>query len=164
MWTSINNLNQVICLAENWKWACHLNLFSMARVNIRILIRHHIDLNSCLCVWCSINFLVTAHEHNRWVKYKYIVYPKKISIFSINYRINPKYWDTLSIYHTCLKIWIVHSTTSWCVLTIAACMINSVDPDQMPQNVASDLGLHCLQSLSVPILRVIMVVPPIKAF
>ena len=24
-------------------------------------------------------------------------------------------------------------------------MANSVDPDQTPQNVASDLGLHCLQ-------------------
>ena len=23
-------------------------------------------------------------------------------------------------------------------------MANSVDPDQMPQNAASDLGLHCL--------------------
>ena len=32
-----------------------------------------------------------------------------------------------------------------------------VDPDQMPHFVASDLGLHCLQSLSVPILRVITV-------
>ena len=34
-------------------------------------------------------------------------------------------------------------------------MANSADPDQMPQNAASDLGLHCLQSLSVPILKVI---------
>ena len=25
------------------------------------------------------------------------------------------------------------------------CMANSVDPDQMPHSVASDLGLHCLQ-------------------
>ena len=24
-------------------------------------------------------------------------------------------------------------------------MANSVDPDQMPQSAASDLGLHCLQ-------------------
>ena len=34
-------------------------------------------------------------------------------------------------------------------------MINCVDPDQTLQNAASDLGLHCLQSLSVPIPRVI---------
>ena len=33
---------------------------------------------------------------------------------------NPKYWDCA----------------------------NSVDPDQMPQNVASDQGLHCLQPIS----------------
>ena len=37
-------------------------------------------------------------------------------------------------------------------------MTKSVDPDQMPQNVASDLGLHCLhRPISVQILRVIMV-------
>ena len=35
-------------------------------------------------------------------------------------------------------------------------MANSVDPDQMPHSVASDLGLHCL-GLSVPIFRVITV-------
>ena len=28
----MNNLDQVIWLAENWKWAWHLNLFSMTRV------------------------------------------------------------------------------------------------------------------------------------
>ena len=35
-------------------------------------------------------------------------------------------------------------------------MANCVDPDQMLQSVASDLGLYCLQR-PVPILRVIMV-------
>ena len=30
-------------------------------------------------------------------------------------------------------------------------MANNVDPDQMPHNVASDLGLHCL---SMTLLRV----------
>ena len=44
-----------------------------------------------------------------------------------------------------LKFEIIHSSTSWCVYNIAVCMANSVDPDQMLQNVASDLGLHCLQ-------------------
>ena len=37
----------------------------------------------------------------------------------ISYHNNPKYWDK-------------------------SALANSVDPDQMPQNVASDLGLHCL--------------------
>ena len=39
-------------------------------------------------------------------------------------------------------------------------MANSGDPDQILHSVAIDLGLHCLQrpiSLSVPILRVIMI-------
>ena len=37
-------------------------------------------------------------------------------------------------------------------------MANSVYPDQMPCSVASDLGLHCLLRLSVPMLSVITVV------
>ena len=36
-------------------------------------------------------------------------------------------------------------------------MANSVDPDQMPHSVASDLGLHCLPKLSLPILGVFAV-------
>ena len=32
MWLCINNLNQVIWLAENWEWEWPLNLFSMTRV------------------------------------------------------------------------------------------------------------------------------------
>ena len=36
-------------------------------------------------------------------------------------------------------------------------MANSVDPHQMQQNAASDLGLHCLQR-SIKMLRVIMVI------
>ena len=36
-------------------------------------------------------------------------------------------------------------------------MANSVDPDQMLQNVVSDLGLHCLQGQFVPKLRVIRI-------
>ena len=33
MWIYSNNPDQVIWLAENWKWAWHLNLFSRTRVN-----------------------------------------------------------------------------------------------------------------------------------
>ena len=36
MWIYINNLNREIKLTENWKWACHLNLFSMTRVKTNI--------------------------------------------------------------------------------------------------------------------------------
>ena len=38
MWIYVNNLDQVIWLAENWKWTWHLNLFSMTRV--KTLLRH----------------------------------------------------------------------------------------------------------------------------
>ena len=31
-----------------------------------------------------------------------------------------------------------------CFVEISELNANSVDPDQMPQNAASDLGLHCL--------------------
>ena len=56
-----------------------------------------------------------------------------------------------------LKFEIVHSTTSCCVSNIALSMANSVDPDQTPHSVASDLGLYFCKSLSVPILKVIIV-------
>ena len=42
-------------------------------------------------------------------------------------------------------------------LNIAVCLANSVDPDQMPCCAASDLGLHCLQRLTVPLPMVITV-------
>ena len=32
MWIYVNNLDQVIWLADNWKWVWHLNLFSRTRV------------------------------------------------------------------------------------------------------------------------------------
>ena len=35
-------------------------------------------------------------------------------------------------------------------LDMAICIANSVDPDQMPHSVASDLGLHCLQKPTYP--------------
>ena len=34
MWIYINKLDQVIWLAENYKWVWHLNLFSMIRVKV----------------------------------------------------------------------------------------------------------------------------------
>ena len=36
-------------------------------------------------------------------------------------------------------------------------MVNTLDSNQMLHSAASDLGVHCLQSLSVTILRVITV-------
>ena len=39
MWISIKNPDEVIWLAGNYKWAWHLNLFSMTRVKITLLIR-----------------------------------------------------------------------------------------------------------------------------
>ena len=50
IWIYINNLDQVIWLAENWKWMWHLNLFSMTRlklwnyfllVSVTVLIHFH---------------------------------------------------------------------------------------------------------------------------
>ena len=38
MWICINNLEQEIWLAENWKWAWLLNLFSMAKVKCNVFI------------------------------------------------------------------------------------------------------------------------------
>ena len=52
------------------------------------------------------------------------------------YRIYPKYWDTLTQYHTCAKFWMspVHYLLM-CVKT-AGLVANSVDPDQMPGSIS----------------------------
>ena len=48
MWIYINNLDQVIWLAENWKWVWHFNSFSMTRINTKILNSHFNYLRMCL--------------------------------------------------------------------------------------------------------------------
>ena len=51
MWIYINNLDQVIWLAENLKWARHLNLFSRTRVK-------------CLASWPNFSTLkITAPDY-----------------------------------------------------------------------------------------------------
>ena len=56
----------------------------------------------------------------------------------------PKYWNTLTPYHTCPKKLKKSILLSADVSDSAGQVANSVDHDQMLQNVASDLGLHCL--------------------
>ena len=60
------------------------------------------------------------------------------------YRNYPKYWYTLTPYHTCPKIWTSPFYYLVTLVQIAGCVANSVNPHPMPQNVASDQGLHCL--------------------
>ena len=83
-------------------------------------------------------FLTSPLKHMLWV------------ITRSTYHIYPKYWDTLSTYHTCPNIGyrpLYHLLTC---LSMLVCMENSVDPDQMPHSEASDLGLHCLQRTICP--------------
>ena len=49
-------------------------------------------------------------------------------------------------YYTCPKFWLSPFYYLLICLKTTGWVANSVDPDQMPQNVASDLGLHCLLS------------------
>ena len=92
---------------------------------------------------------------------------KKVNIsildsFPLNdYRINPKYWNTLFTYHTFPKIWNSPFYYLFIVWNIAVCIENSVDPDQTPRSAASDLGLYCLQRYICPNM-VIMVDIPFK--
>ena len=58
--------------------------------------------------------------------------------------IYPKYWDTVSTYHTCSKF--RNCPFYYLIMYLKyCCMANSVDPDLTPHSAASDLGLHCLQ-------------------
>ena len=67
-----------------------------------------------------------------------------------NYSINPKYWDTVSTNHTSPKIWNSPFYYVLMCVNIAVYMANWADPDQTPTSAASDLGLHCLQTLICP--------------
>ena len=60
-------------------------------------------------------------------------------------------------YHTCSKIW-KSIKLPVDVSRISGWAENSVDPDQMPHSVASDLGLYCFLRTSVPILTFITVI------
>ena len=97
------------------------------------------------------------------------------SLFRVYYRIYPKYWDTLTIYDTCPNCW---NSPFWylflCLKYCCVCKANSVDPDQMPHSVASDLGLHCLQKpicpstysyygIILPFLRIFKVGRPVSS-
>ena len=63
-----------------------------------------------------------------------------ITVFTLS--IGTPYLHTILV----IKFETVHSTSSWCVESSAGCIVNIVDPDQMPHSAASDLGLHCLHS------------------
>ena len=62
-------------------------------------------------------------------------------LFYLNNLIGTPYQLTIHV----LKFEIVHFSTSLCV-SIPVCMANGVEPDQRVHSVASDLGLHRLQS------------------
>ena len=73
-----------------------------------------------------------------------ITYIALNKMFSSLKTVYPKYWNTLTLYRTCSKIW--RSSIflpAMCLLT-AGWVANSVDPDQILHSVASDLGLLCL--------------------
>ena len=50
MWHCINNLNQVIWLAENYKWVWHFNIFSMTVVKTEVIYEHQFRKYA---IWCS---------------------------------------------------------------------------------------------------------------
>ena len=52
----------------------------------------------------------------------------------------------------------VQSYASWCVVDVAVYVAISVDPEQTPHSMVSDLGLHCCKGLSDPVLEVAEVI------
>ena len=57
--------------------------------------------------------------------------------------------NILTAYHTCPNFFTSHFYCLLVCLETTGLVANSVDPDQMPLFVASDLGLHCYAGLSV---------------
>ena len=54
-----------------------------------------------------------------------------------------KYWDNLTHYHTCLKFLTCPFYSPLVRPKTAGWVANSVDPDQTPRSVLSDVGQHC---------------------
>ena len=71
----------------------------------------------------------------------------QITVFTLS--IGTPYLLTILV----LKFEIIHSTITWCVLNIAVCMANSVDPNQTPGSAA--LVYTACKGIPVPILRVL---------
>ena len=72
------------------------------------------------------------------------------------YYIYPKYWDALTSDHTCPKIWkSLFYYQLMCLYNSAGWVANSVDPDQTPHSVVSDLGLQFAQACLSQYLRLL---------
>ena len=119
-WIYSNNSDQVIWLAEKKKWVWHLNLFSRTRVNcVQLYNVFFIPFLQHFHSFFSNIYIVCLlflDEHQNTLELGFQLWKVAASCF---YYIYPKYSDR----------------QPWA---------NSVDPDQMPQNVASDLSTQCL--------------------
>ena len=62
-------------------------------------------------------------------------------VLNVSFRTTPKYWVTLTPYHTCPKITAILFYCLFLCLKAAAWMANSVDSDQMLHSSMSTLGL-----------------------
>ena len=76
MWICVNNLDQVIWLAENWKWVWYLNLFSMIRVKNWIM----------LVLYCSLEcweYAVIIWKHMNWLWHSLGILNSSSELFNI---------------------------------------------------------------------------------
>ena len=101
MLISINNLDQVIkWFAENYKWAWHLNLFSMARITIATDSTylwnnciHSVSIKETGTLLCSI-------KSSAWLKLRNIRLPDYITdICFMEFIHTPPVWNRCSKHH-----------------------------------------------------------------
>ena len=96
--------------------------------------------NSTVFLFCCIHL-------NSWfltIRLSLVYKSAEFIIHKMEYRIYPKYSDTLTPYHICSKIWTSTIHYPMLCLKIAGWVANSVDPDETPRSAASHLGLYCL--------------------
>ena len=91
----------------------------------------------------SISFLPFSGEDTKWPTMKppdhlwakflseYLGFIMVLALCHVDYHIYPKFWGTLTLYHTCPNIWKSHFITCWWVWNNAAQEANSADHDQM---------------------------------
>ena len=137
MWIYINNLDQVNWLAENEKWAWHLNLFSMTRVKNTFERKRLSDfLIPCIIgLFIGLNVTIIVYKRSNFLK-------AVVHVITIDQCNQTNEIQVRLILYSCrsdVRMLVIDGWTG-----TFGTLANSADPDQTSQTATSDQSLHCL--------------------
>ena len=83
MWIYINILDQVIWQAENWKWAWHLYLFGMTRVNYSVMGLIHYLVIANFRKFQTPKFLIKWHMQTVQTQIRLLLKESLIRVYNV---------------------------------------------------------------------------------